>query len=242
MTMKTYEEMAASALERIGAERKKRRRRQAVMAPMLCLIVLAGAWGVAHGVGRGDVPGPADTGIGTSAGETADRGEDRIVINTMDAETETGRWMMNISLGSEDFVPMTTEELAAYYGTDPFPTVPSDLENWDQAEDFPGYGIFRADGGQGEPYWDQVVLNYSNDDFTRSVNVEVAKGRLPFVCFGLEEADEQVSLINGVEVYLGVTASGYYRAQMMYNGVGFLFTMEGLTQEEAVEVVRSVLD
>ncbi len=79
-----------------------------------------------------------------------------------------------------------------------------------------------------------IVLNYSNEDLRRCINIETAKGKLPFCCYA--DFDEYCgkSVINGVEVNIGQSDSGYYLIEMMYRNVGFRMIIEDLTIEEVV--------
>lgn len=76
---------------------------------------------------------------------------------------------MNICLTGDDFVEMSLEEMLQYYGLNFVPDVPADIKPWEEEK----YGIYKRDGGTGAVYWDAVILNYSNSDFTRNVNLEI---------------------------------------------------------------------
>ncbi len=164
--------------------------------------------------------------------------KNQITINGIDGISSD---RMYIALMIDDFVPMSNEELNDYYGIDIFPEVPEDLgEEWSAAEGIP-FGIFRRDGGTGEVYHDQVVLNWSNEDFSRSVNIELKKGGMPFQCFGVMTQADETSVISGVEVFIGQNDEGICLVEFMYQDVGFRMVVEGLTQEELVAVVESLI-
>ena len=159
--------------------------------------------------------------------------ENKIIVHPIDGISAD---RMNICLGVDDFVEMTQEEMIAYYGVDYFPDVPADLQPWEDQRS----GVYKRNGGTGEVYWDADVLNYSNADLTRNVNIEVDKGNkvlLDYGCFGNEEC----SMINNVEVLIGQSPDGYYYAEFMYHDVGFHFIADGLSEEEFVSVIASVL-
>ena len=144
---------------------------------------------------------------------------------------------MNIALMWDDFIEMTRQELVDYYGVDYFPEVPADLtmiEN-DNA------GIFRRYGGTGEVYWDQNTLEYANVDFTRMVGLSVNKGNRVFQQFLFFEGTEERSIIDNKEILIGLTEEGYYYAEFMLGDVGFLVSAYGLTEDEFVAVIASVL-
>lgn len=60
-------------------------------------------------------------------------------------------------------------------------------------------------------------------------------------CVFLDEYDEK-SIINNVEVAIGQdTNSEYYFAEFLLHNVGFRFIVEGLTQDEFVAVISSLI-
>ena len=71
-----------------------------------------------------------------------------------------------------------------------------------------GCGSYRRSGGTGEIYWDGNVLNFSNESFTRSVNLEVWKARNFISCVAFFDLVEARSVINGMEVALAVAEGG----------------------------------
>ncbi len=234
--MKTCEDVVNNLLERRRQYRLQHSRKRRTVVTVisctscLCLAVLLGT-GLWQSGAQNQPLAPEDTPQSGSV-------ENRIITNRLD-EPAAYREKLNINLSWDDFVLMDAAQLQDYYGVDIFPQVPQDLTSWDTAEDFGGHGVFRRDKGKGEVYWDQVVLNYSNPDFTRSVNLEVAKGRLPFVCFAMDK-DYENSVISGTQVYLGLTDAGYYHAQFFYGDAGFVLTAQGLTEEEVVAMIESL--
>ena len=145
---------------------------------------------------------------------------------------------MYIALMWEDFVEMDQAELCTYYGWDVFPQVPSDLANWHETgED--RYGIFRRKDGT--VYCDQNVVNYSNEDATRVLHIALAKGNFPHsdVLFDTQTVP---STLAGVEMALGRTESGDYFARFLHRDVGFEISAQGLSQEEFLTVLASLVD
>lgn len=231
--MKNCDEMVSSLLERREQYAAAQKRKRAVLtrtvsaAFCVCLVALLGfsAWqSGAHYSTTPDQPVDAPT------------ENDKIVINAM-GDVSVNRSKMNICLLVDDFVEMTREEMAAYYGVDYFPEVPADLTAWADER----RGIYRRSGGTGEVYWDADILNYSNADFTRNVHLEVDKGQILKDCYYFDGAEE-TSLIHQVEVLIGQTDHGYYYAEFTYQGVSFLLDANGLTQDEFVAVIASLID
>ncbi len=158
----------------------------------------------------------------------------KIVINTISGIPSNE---MRMNLAVEDFVEMSREEMTEYYGTDCFPDVPADLKVWEGER----LGIFKRNGGTGEVYWDQVVLNYSNQDITRHINIEVAKGNIPFLDYSTFSVEDDTSVINNVELKIGLTDDGHYYTEFMYKNVGFIISADGLSQDEFVSVIASII-
>lgn len=158
----------------------------------------------------------------------------KIVIHDIDGISSH---KMNIALGVDDFVEMTHEEMVAYYGVDYTPVVPDDLKPVETEVS----GIFRRENGTGAVYWDEDHLRYTNEDLSRNVSVSVDKGSYVFQCFWYFQGTEEKSVINNVEVVIGLTPDGSYYAEFLYKGVGFLLHAEGLTETEFVAVIASVI-
>ena len=226
--MKSCEEMMDSLLARREAYRIQQKKRRTVLtrtAASLCLAALLGA-AVWQGIGwRSDVrePAPAD-------------GE--VVFHSVDSFPQNNSY---IAILWEDFVPMTREQLNAYYGVDVFPTVPRDLQETEENETL---GIFRRDGGTGEVYWDSTLLAYDSTDGSRTLQVEISKCDLPasdylFLDPALEKLEK--SVVGGVEMTLAQTADGTLDAQFLYRDVDFRVTAQGLSREEFVAVLLSLV-
>lgn len=143
----------------------------------------------------------------------------------------------NICLLVDDFVAMSTDEMKQYYGVDYIPEVPPDMRAWGDQQK----GIYKRDGGSGEVYWDSDILNYSNADSSRTLHLEVAKDGLPLIDYLSFVPTAEKSLINNTEVMLGQTESGYYYAQFMYRNVGFVLSAQGVSEDEFVAVIASIL-
>ncbi len=225
--MKTYDEAIMAVLDRMERYEERKKQRRAVCAKAaagiggLCLAVLLGL-----GVRNGNVPDGPD-GTGGAA-------EDKIVICPVD---DAAVQRMEISLMIADFVPMEMAELEAYYGTAMVPQVPSDLQQWEKQHS----GIYRRGGGIGEIYWDNNVLNFSNEDFSRRVNLEVWKGRAAASCYAFFNLLDDKSVINNVEIAVGVSEDGDYHAEFSHCGTGFRLMAKGLSQEEVISVLRSLV-
>ena len=258
--MKNYNEMANDVLRRIGehetAQRNRRKTVSRIVTPLccFCLVALLG-FGMWQGGMFGTTP-PAISGEQTLSGDNSNANpnestglnneqqnqggqtdmpnNNKIVINSIEGVSAD---KMNINLGLEDRIVMSIEELCEYYGVDFVPDVPDDIEMWpDQIGD-----VYKRNGGTGEVYWDHNVLNFSNEDFTRSVHVEVDKGSYVLQDYLYFKGTEEKSVINNIEVLIGLTESGCYYSEFMYKGVGFLIDAKGVTGEEFVAIIASII-
>lgn len=258
--MKNSEEMVNSLLERRDryvTEQKKKKAiitRTATSMCCVCLVALLG-FGMWQGgmfnttpsnqtVEDAPYPGIKDNFDESKGGSpdnpTANNKPDnsaannKIVISTISGIPSND---MRLNLAVEDFVEMSREEMIEYYGIDYFPVVPADMEAWEGGR----LGIFKRNGGTGEVYWDQNILNYSNQDVTRHINIEVAKGNIPFLDYGIFSVEDETSVINNVELKIGLTDDGHYFTEFMYKNVGFIISAKGLTQDEFVSAIASII-
>ena len=164
---------------------------------------------------------------------------DNINFVTSEDILDLSRAKQNINLHLGDFIEMTPAEINVYYGTDIFPdNIPDDLTEVDQA-----FGIYRRNGGKGEVYWGTNQIWYTNEDVTREISISVDKDTLPFDFCGIFAAVDSFSVINGTKVGLAQSRSGEFLfAEFTYQEVGFRIIASGVTQDEFIAVVRSLLD
>ena len=249
--MKNYDELTNDLLERRDryvADQKKKRKRVMGVATSLCCFCLVALLG--FGMWQGGMfnttppdqtledalyPGIKDN-FDESKGESPDNpsANNKIEINTINGISAD---RMNINIAVDDFVKMTREEMIEYYGVDYIPDVPADIKPWEDERS----GIYKRDGGTGEVYWDADILNYSNEDFTRSVHVEVDKGSYVLKDYFYFRGTEEKSIINNHELIIGLSENGYYYSEFMYNGVGFLIDAQGVTEQEFVAIIASII-
>lgn len=228
--MKNYNEMANDVFRRRDEYKiiQKKRRKTAIgitsSVMCFCLIAVIGFYGVSGEKPNTKVP------VETTNSNT-------IVINKIDDLSSNGR-KMNFGLLKNDLIPMSKQDLIEYYKVDVFPTVPKDLKE-DNSGDY--YSIYKRNGGTGEVYWDQNVLNYFNSDFTRSINIELCKNKLPFSDYGSLDESDKKSIINKTPVTIGLIDESVYMAEFIYKNVGFRIVFEGLSKEEMISVLTSII-
>lgn len=247
--MKNYEETTKTVFDRIGKYKKKQiRRRKIILRTVtpVCCLCLVGA--IVFGIWQSNqqnplqeqtledalYPGIKDT-FDISKGETPDDPDanNKIIIHSID-EIPAGR--MNIALFRDDFVGMDQDEINSYYGFSFLPELPEDLQPRKGS-----YGIFRRDGGTGEIYWDQNQYTFANENNSRWVCMTVAKEKLPFFDFRIPTKQLEYSVICNIEILLEQTPDGVYCAEFLHKNAGFYIAAAGLSQEEFIAVITSVL-
>lgn len=238
--MKSCSEMTSSVFARIEEYQRAKKRRNKLIAKSIIPVL-----GICLGVLIAIAAQPqkelkfAENTPNPEIEEYISKEENIIIVNEIDGISADRAY---ICLLWEDFVPMTPSEMNDYYGTNVFPSVPEDLKSWAELEnEHENYGIYRRNGGMGEVYHDGIVLNYSNEDFSRSINVELAKGGYPISCYGDFERYCEMSVISGNEVGIGQSDAGYYVVEFMYKDVGFRMIIEGLSIEEIESVIESLV-
>lgn len=247
--MKNCDEMVSSLFERREqyiTEQKRKRKviiRTTTSMCCVCLVALLG-----FGIWQSDMltdkvaedalyPGIKDN-FAVSKGEDPDNpaANNKIVVHQMNGLSADSA-KFNICLKLDDFVAMNKEELNEYYGINVFPIVPKDIKEWEEQN----FGIYKRDGGSGEVYWDGTGINYSNEEFSRTVNIAIQKGSLPHCDVAFFDTIEEKSIINNLEVAIAKSDDGYLYAEFMCQNVGFRIVANGVTQDEFVAVVSSLI-
>ena len=163
--------------------------------------------------------------------------ENVIIINELKEIPADSNYLF--ALHTKDRIEMTPEKLNEYYGTNVFPTVPSDftLQEGD-------YVIYKREGGTGELYWDVNKIQYSPERARRWIAVNVQKGTIPVDLMGVFNDPEGKSVINNVEVGIGRIVdecADIYYAEFMYKNVGFKICAESVTEEEFINIISSLI-
>lgn len=252
--MKNCEEITSGLLTRrdqyVRAKQKRNRITMYAMASFGCLLLIT-LLGVRFWQGSGPVPGNTEQPVNQhlQVSTPTVNTESNIHLEETQSQTvsdhiihihriETGSiqsGQMGIALMWHHFIPMSEEELNTYYGLDVFPDVPDDL----QLKNSQSLGIFSRDG---EIYWDQNRIEYRGLDDRRWLCMDVNKGGLPFYDFQVFPPAAEKSLINHQEVMIGQTPEGVLYAEFLYQNNGFSLGAEGLSQEEFIAVIESIIE
>lgn len=216
--MKTSLEISIELIKRRD-EYYKRRKRQVIIA--LVLIFVISLLGIYYLLQKETAPSLK---------------ENVIVVNEVGELSNMSQKIDGIALMYDDFIKMSKEELISYYGTNVFAKVPEDLKRWEEES----YGIFKRKSG--EIYYDGNIINYSNEDFSRKVNITVSKEEaLPYDVLIMSEKEE-VSLINDQEVVIAKDPDNNYMVCFKYNDVGFTLMTHGLQLDEIESMVASLIN
>ncbi len=238
--MKSCEEMVESLFARAEQYRHRQKNRRNVITgvatAVICCLCGVTVWGISREQGGVTEQPPVQMEEPVSTeGPAKILLAHKIVITPLESIPSAS--IMGIARMRDDFVEMSVEEMKAYYGRDYIPDVPDDLQMQKHNP-----GIFKRHGGTGETYWDEDEFRYFNADQSRDVSFRVAKGKIPFVDFNVFDGTTEKSNISGVEIPIGMTASGAYYTEFVYEGVGFMIYAEGLTEMEFVNILASLLD
>lgn len=244
--MKNYEETADAVIKGIETCKNRKKQQRKILlhtATAVCCVLLAGATVFAVRQNRQPeefledamYPGIKDT-FDISIGEDPDdpKANEKIIIHPVDS-LHVGS-MMGIAKHLDDFIEMDQLEMDRYYGFSFLPELPEDLQPRKGS-----YGIFRRDGGTGEIYWDQNQYTFSNENDSRWVCMTVAKEKLPFFDFRIPTKQLEYSVICNIEILLEQTPDGVYCAEFLHKNAGFYISAAGLSQEEFIAVITSVL-
>ncbi len=245
--MKNYDETISTVFDRIGQYKEKQKRKKETIVrtvtPLCCLCAIAvigfAVWGQnqAPDAPQFTMEEPLSTTTPTASPPSLTEptqaiSSNKIIIHPMDNSIPN---TMYIALWGDDFIPMNKDEMADYYGCNVFPEVPDDISLRRQH-----WGIYRRNQGTGEIYHDQIRQTYENADQSRGLVVETRKGRLPFFDFVFPLDEEENSIINGHEVTIGLSEYGY-EVWFMYKDVGFFIFADGITEDELISIISSLI-
>lgn len=259
--MKNYDEVANDVFEKRDKllKQKKSRQKKAVQIslPIVCICAVVAVVSGVKAHTDSSSKQTAETVSATVANiQTTQKAENKIFINTVLPENADMSSICDFYVDYNDYVPMTKDELRAFYGTEIFPRVPDDMAEYVGhlgAGNSRSYGIYRANGGTGEVIHDNQLIMYVNReaDRNRSLEIEVSiKHRyLSVNKFGSIITHEELtknlscSIINGVEVYIfNHPKAGYYMVIFIYNDTGFSIRADGFSEAEVVTVIESLTE
>lgn len=236
--MKTYNEMAESVFKRRDEyEIKEKKKRKLIKRAA----VSAGSFGMALIIGfsvlssrlltntpKTDLEDALYPGIEDYFDES-----NKIVITPIDSVSDE---RMSIALFRDDFIRMTREELNKYYGINVFPEVSEDLKKREQV-----YGIYKREGGKGELYWDRNQITYDNGDISRALGVSVETAGVPANTPVFYDKIPEKSVINGISVAIAKTKRGNLYSEFTYKDTCFFIFAQGLSDEEFVSAIKSLI-
>lgn len=237
--MKTYNEMAESVFKRrdeYEIKEKKRRKvikRAAVSVSSFCMAVVIGFGIYNSGLLRENPKTDLEDAVYPGTQDYFDE-SNKIVITPIDSVSDE---RMSIALFRDDFIRMEKEELNEYYGINVFPEVPEDLKEWGNKI----YGIYKREGGKGELYWDRNQITYDNGDISRSLNVSVETAGVPANTPVFYDKISEKSIINNVSVAIAKSKRGNLYSEFTYKDTCFFIFAQGLSDEEFVSAIKSLI-
>ena len=229
--------------ENVQKEKRKTMKKAVFSLSCICLMALA-VFGISKTTTACKLPmEPTSTESQAVSSNVSEQTAEKniIKINSTDQGfVGAGKHNNNIYLAVKDKVYLSPDEAVKYYNTNIYPQVPADLSAWDNA-----VTIYKRDAGKGEVYNDDFILNYSTDDFKRSVNIEGGKvsiiGPSCEAIWSYSEEFEE-SEINGEKVIIAFDEeTGYYHVAFTHKGVEFRIITEGLNENELVDIISSLI-
>lgn len=150
------------------------------------------------------------------------------------------------ALMSEDFVPMTWEELLDYYGVtlpveELFPLL-SNLEPEGTGSD---WGIYRREGG--DIYWDGNTFSFTSADGVLGVSIALDKAfHLPSSPWELPGDELRFTSVNGWELalfrYPDEAGDQIFCTEFRQNGVNYRVTGKNLAEGEFAALLEALLE
>jgi hypothetical protein len=233
--MKTYDEIAKNVIERRNDFLKKRNSTiKSIIITVGCFCLILSAVTVLNPKNENKIDFVSSQ---VSDSQVSEVSTDVIKINKVDEMPEFNEYAY-IALMGHHFIQMSESELNDFYGVNVFPIVPDDLVLKNSH-----FGIYKREDG--EIYHAQNELQYYNDNQSRRLGIGVNKDNLPFYCCDVFEyyAEKSVlSTINGITVYIAhFEIEDYYYCQFMNKAAGFFVSATGLSEDEFINVVKSLL-
>lgn len=233
--MKNYDEMAESLFERrdeFNQIRKAKMKKVKIAVSTLSCFCLAVLLGV--GVMYKDVP--------TSAPETTSKitakEENVIKINKVDSIESA---MAKHNIPDAKNTVMSYDEMLKTFLVDVVPDLPDDLLAREDNKGTAGAYAVTVDG-EIDAF---ALFDYSNETLSRNVDLEVYKGDvLAETDIGnwCDEGSFEKSKIKNTDVYISADSNGWYFAKFSNGETHFRLITEGLTQDELISVIESLVD
>jgi len=166
-------------------------------------------------------------------------------FNELDKEPDMGVTSL-FALMTEDFVPMTREELLNYYGVslpveELFPLL-SNLEPEGTGSD---WGIYRREGG--DIYWDGNTFSFTSADGVLGVSIALDKAfHLPSSPWELPGDELRFTSVNGWELalfrYPDEAGDQIFCTEFRQNGVNYRVTGKNLAEGEFAALLEALLE
>lgn len=150
------------------------------------------------------------------------------------------------ALMTEDFVPMTREELLDYYGVSlPVEELLPQLSAVGPEEGGFGRGIYRRESG--DIYFDGNTFSFISTDGVQAVNIALDKVfHMPAGPWELMGDELRFTVVNGWELalfhYVDRDGNGYWYTEFRQNGVGFRVTGKNTGELEYTALLEALLE
>ena len=220
------------ALALPGKRRRRSRGRLAALAACAALVLLAALIPLRD---RTQPKEPSHTGGGAGESDPA-----ALTFNRRDSPSGG----VNLfDLAAEDFLPMTYEELLAYFQvTLPVAEVCPQLS---RVEESGGFGRFASDSRG--TYYDGNTVAFADETGRQQVWIGLQKvWQCSGGIYGIEDAPLRFTTINGRELalfrYEDEEGNGCCYVEFVQRGTAFLLTMRNLSQEDMALLLQALVE
>lgn len=238
--MKNYNEMTESLFERReNFNRVKKAKMKKVKIAVstfscFCLAVLLGVGVMYKDVQKKE---PDTKSI------TESKAESVIKINKVGS---IDKYRANVDLSTTDCTKLSAEEIDKTmkneFNIGMTPKIPNDLKLQTEEGVKAGYYTITANGEISNVSF-STIFNYSNEDSSRNVKLEVYKGDVFSDAAKWDDDNNfEKSEIKNTDVYIASDSKGCYFAKSSNKDTTFRLITEGLTEQELISIIESLVD
>lgn len=164
--------------------------------------------------------------------------KDVLYFNKIDTKKTVIKQCYDEDRNKKDRVFLSKKKLLKHFGRNIFPNVPSDLSlKMDEKDKFP---VYKRDK-KGKIYYDRQSLNYADELYNKHISIGVQKGEY-------SSSYEIRGKVKGVKFGETVTTlfqdkkRKMYYAEFMVDGLDFHVYSRGISRDEFVKVVKSLVE
>lgn len=164
--------------------------------------------------------------------------KDILFFNKLDTKKTMIKRCYDKDENEKDRVYLSKKKLLKHFGRNIFPNVPSDLSlKMDEKDKFP---VYKRDK-KGKIYYDRQSLNYADELYYKHISIGVQKGEFPS-SYQIKGKVKGVKFGESVTTLFQDKKRKIYYAEFMVDGLDFHVYSRGISRDEFVEVVKSLVE